>query len=60
MVWPTIVPRVKKAGQNARFWIDTAYVWAFVAVTTRTAKREIIQGSHAAVLFGDDVVDLEP
>jgi len=59
MVLPTILPRMKKAGNLARIRIDTSEIGAFVEVAFRTSKAEVHWTVAPAMLLGDDVLDVK-
>ena len=56
---PIIFPRVEEAHGSAGFRIDPRNVRTLEAVAVRASQRQIVFHGLAAVLFGDDVVDLE-
>src|SRR5206468_1999052 len=63
---PTEVPRpfvpawVEEPGPFPSFRVDPGQVRAFVVVVGETGKGEIGRDRFAAVLLGNDVVELEP
>jgi hypothetical protein len=59
MVPPFVSPGVKQSHEVAGVWIDTGDVWALEAIIIGTRQSEIAGYCFAAVLVGNDVVDLE-
>ena len=59
MVTPTIGPRMKKPHQFSGFAIPAGYIRPFVSIAGRTGERQISLLRLAAMLLGDDVIDLK-
>jgi hypothetical protein len=49
---------VKQNLYLARYWVDSAEVWAFVKIAAMASERKIFDIIAAAVLTGDNVFDL--
>jgi hypothetical protein len=59
MVGPFVPPGIEERRQLADRWIDSQYVWIFIAVAIHAAIRQIPGDSTALVAAGDDLIDLE-
>jgi hypothetical protein len=58
MIEPRLLSGVEEASELACFRIVRADVARFAAVAWQARKSKILERCFAAVLFGDDVVDL--
>ena len=59
MVPPLICSRMKQAKELARLWIEPRNVGPFEAIAMDAGESKILLLIFAAVLAGDDVVDLK-
>jgi hypothetical protein len=56
---PLVNTRMEQPGQLSRLGIDPSDVRTFVSVAVHTGKGKVVEAVCAAMLFRDDVVDLE-
>lgn len=56
---PFVVPWVEQCYDGSGFTVDSRQIWAFAQIASRAAKREIWKFVRTAVLFRNDVVDME-
>lgn len=59
MVWPAILSRMKEWCHFAGVGVNAAEVRAFVTFTFRAGEHEMLGVIRAAMLSGDDVLDVE-
>ncbi len=59
MIGPGLGSRVEEGRQLAGLRVQRSQVSALVMVAVRAGQSQVIQGRTAAVLFGDNVFDLE-
>jgi hypothetical protein len=59
MVRPTIAPRVEETDDEAGRRMPPCDVRTFMPVAVEARKGEVVSGGCAAMLTGDDMVDME-
>ena len=59
VILPFIIPRMEKACDLARVGVDAGKIGALVVVALRTGESQIFQLIGAAMLAGDDVIDVK-
>lgn len=59
MVGPPVAARVEEANDGLGLRIDSGDVWPFMAIAVDAGKGQVVEMFCAAVLFGDDMVNLE-
>ena len=59
MILPPVTAGVEERRELPGLLIDARYVWSFIAIAPWAGQAEVIEPRLAAVLLGDDVIDLE-
>lgn len=59
MVFPNLQPWIEQWRDGVRLRIDAREVWAFVQIAMVTSQSEVCQIIAAAVLAGDNMLDVE-
>lgn len=58
VVTPSVTPRMEKAYQFAGCWIDACEIGAFPEIATVASQREVLNIVEAAMLLGDNMLDV--
>lgn len=59
MICPPLPARVEQQFDSLGLRVNARQVWPFEAITERTGQREIFQLGWAAVLLGDDMIQMK-